>query len=149
MTRRLPPPQFPPQHAFDAPGTLPLQPNVLIDISCTGDAALVDSSPSLHPLVVGEWSIAMPLWMSDQLRVSFPFTDGWRAFYRSWFVAQMQAYNAWTFNPARKAKGAMFWAFKTEAESVWSASWSLLSGVRHGYIPSSIPGSVGNGERVC
>ena len=137
------------QHAFDAPGTLPPQPNVLIDITCTGDAKLVESSSSPHPLVVGEWSVGMPQWLLTEARVSYPFSPGWRSFLRSWFIAQMQTYNAWAFDPARRVKGAMFWAFKTETPDAWTASWALLPGIRDGYIPSNVPGAVANGERVC
>ena len=77
-----------------------LTPWTYIDITCTGDAAFLQTSSGgqntlqpdqpQHPVIVGEWSVGLPIWMSQKFNITFPFAPEWTSFHRQWFVAQMQ-----------------------------------------------------------
>jgi glucan 1,3-beta-glucosidase len=102
-----------------------------LDAACTVDGPGLRKHAPLGatPLVVGEYSLALPSTLSPPS----PWDHDDVAFYRSFASAQMHAYGA--LGPAAPpASGGFFWCHRTES----SPEWSYLDGMAGGWVSAHL-----------
>ncbi len=104
-------------------------PSMQVEYACSVSGA--DLRKLLHndtpPVLVGEWSLALP----TSVTPPYPLDADGTAYYRAFGAAQWEAYGA-IGSASSSVLGAIFWNFKSEAACQPPWDWGL--GITAGFV---------------